>query len=69
MKDKDITWDIVNSEYKGKPLFDRYCWFISCCDHCNPRVRFLCKVKCKIREHQEKIITKILNKRGANNDR
>lgn len=64
MKDKDLTWEIVNSELKGHPLFTRYCHFNSCCENCNKKVRFWCKVRKRIERLQEKIITKILNKRG-----
>lgn len=64
MKDKDLTWDIVNSELKGSRLFRRYCWFNSCCEDCNKRVRFWCRVKELLIKHQEKIITKSLNKRA-----
>lgn len=67
MRDKDLTWEIVNSEYKGHSLFDRYCKLNSCCENCNPKVRFWCKVRKglveKIEKHQKKIITKILDKR------
>lgn len=63
MKDKDLTWEIVNSEYKGRPLFYRYCNLNSCCENCNKKVRFWCRVGTRLQKHQEKIITKILNKR------
>ena len=63
MKDKDLTWEIVNSELVRKPLFNRYCNFVSCCEYCNSRVRFWCKVKVYLTKHQEKIISKSLNKR------
>ena len=64
MKDKDLTWDIVNSELEGHRLFERYCWLNSCCAECNKKVRFWCKVKDRLIKHQEKIITKSLNKRA-----
>jgi hypothetical protein len=64
MKDKDLTWEIVNSELKGHRLFIRYCHFNSCCENCSPRVRFWCKVKDYLTNHQEKIISKSLDKRG-----
>ncbi len=69
MKAEDLTWEIVNSELIGHPLFDRYCNFNSCCENCNPKVRFWCKVKLKIKKHQEKIITKILDKRNRGADK
>lgn len=65
MKDKYLTWEIVNSEKRGCGLFDRYCWLNSACETCNPKVRFWCEVKRRLTKHQEKIITKILNKREA----
>ena len=36
-----------------------YCEFHDCCDYCNKKVRFLCKVISKIEILQEKIIFKI----------
>lgn len=63
MKDKDLTWDIVNSELKGHSLFKRYCHFNACCEDCNKRVRLWCKVKKYITKHQEKIIKKELDRR------
>lgn len=63
MKDKDLTWELVNSELVGHPLFKRYCNFVSCCEDCNSRVRLWCKVKKYLTKHQEKIISKSLNKR------
>lgn len=63
MKNKDLTWNIVNSELKGRRLFDRYCWLNSCCEDCDKRVRFWCKVKNRLTEHQEKIIKKKLDRR------
>jgi 5-methylcytosine-specific restriction endonuclease McrA len=67
MCDKDLTWDIVNSEYKGHRLFHRYCNLNSCCEECNKKVRFWCKVKEILVKHQEKIIKKTLDKRSDNN--
>ena len=63
MKDKDLTWDIVNSEGKGR-LFDRYCYLNSCCEECNKKVRFWCKVKDKLIKRQEKIIKKTLDNKN-----
>lgn len=69
MKDKDLTWDIVNSELKGHRLFERYCRLNSCCENCNKKVRFWCKIKDQLIKHQEKIITKSLNKRPTTQPR
>lgn len=66
MKDKDLTWDIVNSELIGHRLFNRYCHFNSCCENCNQRVRFWCKVKNRVVNYQEKIIKKELDRRKKN---
>ena len=68
MTDKDLTWDIVNSELKGYSLFDRYCWLNSCCENCNKKVRFWCKVKKLLITHQEKIIKRLLDKRSNSNE-
>lgn len=65
MKDKDITWDSVNSVKKGYRLFERYCCLNSCYENRNKKVRFWCKVKNRLTKHQEKIITESLNKRVA----
>ena len=67
MKDKDLTWDKVNSNFNGKPLFDRYCGYISSCDVCNPKIRFWCEIKSKIHDYQTEIIKKTLDKRSDNN--
>ena len=64
MKDKDLTWDIVNSELYGHRLIERYCWLKSNCEECNKKVRLWCKVADRLFKHQEKIITKSLNKRA-----
>lgn len=64
MKDKDIRWEDINSLDKMTGLYQRYCFLNSCCEDCNKRVRFWCVVKDRIRKHQEKIIKKLLNKRG-----
>lgn len=64
MKDKDLTWDIVNSELYGHRLIERYCWLKSNCEECNKKVRFWCKVADRLFKHQEKIITKSINKRA-----
>lgn len=64
MKDKDLTWDIVNSELYGHRLIERYCWLNSQCEECNKKVRFWCKVADRLFKHQEKIITKSINKRA-----
>lgn len=63
MKDKDLTWEIVNSECKGHSLFYRYCHFNSCCENCNKKVRFWCKVRNRLVKHQERIIKKLLDER------
>lgn len=64
MKENKITWDIINSSYQGRGLFYKYCHLVSCCEDCNKKIRFWCKVKCKIERTQEKLIKKILYKRS-----
>ena len=64
MKDKDIKWEDINSLDKITGLFKRYCFLNSCCENCNRRIYFWCRIKDYISKHQEKIITKFLNKRG-----
>ena len=66
MEDKDITWEHIHQAKKGN-MFNKYCGLISCCDHCNKKVRFWCKIKCYIQIRQIKIIKKSLNKRGDQN--
>ena len=65
MKDKDITWEDVNSLDRIKGLFKKYCFLNACCENCSSKVRFWCKIKVRISEHQEKIIKKLLNKKGG----
>jgi hypothetical protein len=65
VKDKDIKWDDVNSLDRITGLFGKYCFLNSCCENCNKKVRFWCVIKDRIREHQEKIITKLLNAKGG----
>jgi len=64
VKDKDITWKDVKSLDRLTGLFKKYCFLNSCCENCNLKVRLWCKMKNRITEHQEKIITKLLNKRA-----
>lgn len=63
MKENEITRDIINSSYRGRGLFYKYCHLVSCCEDCNKKIRFWCKVKRKIESHQNKLIEKILRKR------
>lgn len=63
MKDKDIKWKDVNSLDYIAGRFNQYCFLNSCCEDCNKKVRFWCGVKKYITKHQEKIITKLLNRR------
>ena len=62
MKNEDIDWEIIKEESQGR-LFDTYCYLNSCCEECNRKVRFWCKVKDKLIKHQEKIIKKSLDKK------
>ena len=63
MHDKRIRWEHINAQQKRCRLFDKYCWLIGCCDVCNKKVRFWCKVKEYLTKRQEKIIRKVLDKR------
>ena len=63
MRDTQIRWEHINSERNGHRLFDVYCHLNSCCEECNKRVRFWCKVKDRLITHQDNIIRKMLNKR------
>lgn len=64
MEDKQIQWEHINAARKGNRLFDSYCFLNSCCEECSKKVRFWCKVKERIAQRQEKIIKKMLDKRG-----
>lgn len=68
MKDKEIRWEHIKIERNGRSLFDTYCGLNSCCEECNKRVRFLCKLREQLKEHltkyQEKIIKRFLDERG-----
>lgn len=68
MKDREIRWRHVNPVLRGRRLFEKYCHLNGCCEECNKKVRFWCKVKELLIKHQEKIIKKTLNRR-RNNDR
>lgn len=63
MTDKQIRWEHIKQERNGRRLFDTYCWLNSCCEECNPKVRFWCRMKEIIISHQDKIISKLLNGR------
>lgn len=64
MDDKQIRWQHIKLERKGRRLFDVYCSLNGCCECCNKKVKIWCKVKERIALHQEKIITKLLDRRG-----
>lgn len=64
MTDKQIRWQQIKAERGGRRLFDVYCSLNGCCEECNKKVRFWCKVKERIILLQEKIIKRLLDKRG-----
>lgn len=68
MKDKDIKWDDIKSVDKKTGLFRRYCFLNSCCENCNKKVRFWCILKDRITDHQQKIITRLLDNRAKESD-
>ncbi len=61
-----FTMEEVNkSRHQGYSVYGikkGYCDLQNCCEHCNKRVRFWCKVISVIEEHQAKIIKKICSK-------
>lgn len=63
MRDTQIRWQHINEVQKGRRLFDTYCQLNGCCEECNRKVRFWCKVKERLIKHQEKIIKNVLDKR------
>ena len=63
MTDKQIRWEHVKQELPGRRIFDKYCSLNGCCEECNKKVRFWCKVKERLILHQEKIIKKVLDER------
>lgn len=48
--------------------FDSYCNYMYCCEECNHKIRFWCKIIDKIRDIQKKHILKYVNKRGDKYD-
>ena len=63
MTDKQIRWEHIKLERNGRRLFDTYCGLNGCCEECNPKIRFWCKVKERLIQHQEKILKCILDRR------
>lgn len=52
---------IERNRYQGNSIVDyhrSYCDLHSCCDECNPKVRFICKIKCKLTTLVNHIILK-----------
>lgn len=65
MRDTQIRWEHIKAARKGRRLFTVYCDLNSCCEECNKKVRFLCKVKERLTACQDKIIRKSLDKKQA----
>lgn len=63
MRDNQILWKHIQLERNGRRLFNTYCGLNSCCEECNKKVRFWCKIKERLVCHQEKIIKKLLDER------
>lgn len=63
MIEKKINYnELKNARCKDKNLYDyykSYCSLMSCCEECNSKIRFWCKVIDKIRDIQKKYILKI----------
>lgn len=63
MRDNQILWKHIKLERNGRRLFYTYCGLNGCCEECNKKVKFWCKVKEHLICHQEKIIKKLLDQR------
>ena len=60
LMEKIPTREQLEACVPGLPLRERFCSMVSCCEYCNRRVRFWCRVNSRIGEHQTKIIKKLL---------
>ena len=49
MKENEITRDIINSSYRGRGLFYKYCHLVSCCEDCNKKFVFGAKLSEKLK--------------------
>jgi hypothetical protein len=62
MKELKVTKEMVNkSRHQGHSVhgsFKGFCDLHSCCEECNKKVKFWCKVKTKIEDIQTRIIDK-----------
>ena len=65
MNHERVRWSDIHSVKNGvrKSNFKTYCELIDSCEVCNPKIRFLCKIKNKIENIQTEIIRKELNNR------
>ena len=64
MKATDITTSDVHDsmryeEGKIRPRYDAFCNLVGSCEECDKKIRFWCKVRCKIQDHQTMRIIKI----------
>lgn len=67
MKATDITTSDVHDsmryeEGKIRPRYDAFCALVGSCEECDKKIRFWCKVRCKIQNHQTIRIIKICRK-------
>jgi len=53
---RDACWTSTGSR---RGYFAAYCFLHSSCDICNPWVRLLCRLKCKIDALQQAIILRV----------
>lgn len=56
---KQMIEDSRHRGYSVYGTFKGYCDLHDCCEGCNKKIRFLCKIKVKIEKLQTKIINKI----------
>ena len=57
---KQMVRDSMHRSYGVVPIKKAYCDLHDCCEVCNPRVRFWCKVIVKIEDLQTRIINKLI---------
>ncbi len=58
---KQMVEESRHQGYSFYGTFKGYCDLHNCCEVCNKKVRFWCKVKVKIEKLQTKIIEKLIN--------
>lgn len=61
--------EVRRSGYQDRGWFQAYCFLQDCCETCDPRVRFGCKIVNGIRRHQTRRILKICREEAARRER